>query len=126
MSWGTEAQLRAMLRNREAWIKDEPRPRRPPGQRGLAADLLPKLQRLARAHGWKGMDTYNALGPDSGLQCILVREVVIFADIKDEGEPLTDMQQHWQQDLQAAGQEVYTWTMADWETIQARLSRARR
>lgn len=118
-------QLRAMMAQGGARIKDEPQRHTPPRPRTLAADLLPKLRKLARAHGWKGMDTYNALGPDSGLQCILVREVVIFADIKDEGEPLTVLQHNWQQVLQAAGQEVYTWTMADWETIQARLSRAR-
>ena len=90
--------------------------------RQLAADLLPKIRKLARTHQWEGFYTYNALGPDSGLQGILVRETVIFADIKDEGEPLTAAQRHWQQTLKDAGQDVVTWYPSDWPAIEARLS----
>lgn len=128
----TMADVHAMIRQvppgRGARILlEQPAAPRPtaPQEDGLAADLLPKLKQVAQAQGWKGMYTYNALGPDAGLQCLLVRDTVIYADLKDVGEPLTVMQQAWQAALRAAGQEVYTWTMADWNTIQARLSRLR-
>jgi hypothetical protein len=100
---------------------------RPPRVWHEAADLLRKIQKLATAHDWAGLHTYNALGPDSGLHCILVREAVLFADVKEEDEPLTVMQQHWQDVLRATGQvEVYTWHPSDWTAIHARLTREAR
>lgn len=130
----TMAQLRAKLRDvpNGARILGEPeRPTRPtpalgvPKRPGLAA-LFAKLQTLAQAEGWESFDTYNALGEDAGLQCILVREAVLFVDLKEVGEPLTVLQQRWQEALRRAGQqEVYTWTIADWETMHARLTRTR-
>jgi len=89
----------------------------------LAADLLPRLHKLAAVHGWRGMDTYNALGPDHGLHVILVRDVIIFADIKDDSGTRTASQQRWAEALDRTGKaETYSWTPADWPAIQARLT----
>jgi len=94
-----------------------------PHEPALAADLLPKLRKLARANGWEGEHTYNALGPDTGLRVMLLRDVIIFADVKDEGCTRTPSQEHWAAAVQRSGKaETYLWTPAHWPAIVARLT----
>lgn len=97
-----------------------------PVRRQLAADLLPKVRVLADKEGWRGLHTFNALGPDHGLHIILVRETVIFADLRDEGDPITESQQRWRDALDATGQvETYVWYPDSWDEIYARLTTRR-
>lgn len=98
----------------------------PARPRQLAADLLPRIRVLADREGWRGLHTYNALGPDHGLHIILVREVVIFADLRDEGDPITESQQRWRDALNATGSvETYVWCPDDWDAIKTRLTTQR-
>lgn len=56
---------------------------------------------------------YDAKGyPD----LTLVRERVIFAEIKGDGDRLRPDQREWLSVLEAAGQEVYVWTPAEWRS----------
>jgi hypothetical protein len=91
----------------------------------MAADVFPALQRLARAEGWIGQHTYNALGPDDGLHIVLVRgEVVLFAYLLDEGDTPRPMQQAWIDALARTGSvEVHVWHAHEWDTITTRLTR---
>jgi hypothetical protein len=60
--------------------------------------------------GWRTAGAYDAQGwPD----LVLVRERVVFAEIKlDRG--LRPEQLAWLKDLRQAGQEVYVWRDLDW------------
>jgi hypothetical protein len=94
----------------------------------LEGQLLTNMRRVAKREGWEGLHTYNALGPDHGLHVILVRDVVIFADLKNDGEALTPTQERWRNALRQVGGlaiEAYTWTPAMWPAIHARLSQPR-
>jgi hypothetical protein len=94
----------------------------------MAADIFPALQRLAKAEGWMGQHTYNALGPDDGLHIVLVRdEVVLFAYLLDEGDTARPMQQAWIDALARTGSvEVCVWHAHEWDTIKTRLTQRRK
>ena len=63
------------------------------------------------AHGWRTAGSYDARGwPD----LVLVRERVVFAEIKLDRGRLRPEQVVWLKDLRQAGQEVYVWRGLDW------------
>jgi hypothetical protein len=122
------AQLHAWLRDHPQVRVVEPHTARPRGLPTHAAGdlnrLLQVIQDLAQAHGWTGQHTYNPDGPDSGLHVILVREVVLFAEVGLTRTALSPSQQRWVRALQATGQvEVVVWTPEDLPQIQERLCR---
>ena len=76
---------------------------------------------LTRAGEWRTPIQGDAGFPDLVL-CRAGR--VIFAELKREGGRLTPQQQGWLDALrQCAGVEVYLWTPADWDAIEAILTR---
>lgn len=102
------------------------RPGAVPPQHGELAQVLSLIQRLVKLHGWEGMYTYNPHGPDTGLHCVLVREVVLFAEVTPAGANLSRLQQRWLTALQRSGAvEVVWWTPQDSDAIHQRLSRPR-
>lgn len=56
---------------------------------------------------------------------VLVRERVIFAELKAEGGRLSRQQDGWLQALGEAGAEVYEWRPSQWPTIEAVLRHKR-
>lgn len=68
--------------------------------------------RAARtANGWRTPVAFDGQGfPD----LVLVRERIIYAEIKLERGRLSPEQVAWLEDLRAAGQEVYVWRPSDW------------
>jgi hypothetical protein len=89
-------------------------------------DLFRAIQILATRHGWTNQYTYNADGPDAGLQVILIREGVLFAEVALTPEALSTGQQDRLAALRGTGQvEAYVWTPADLPQIQERLRRTR-
>jgi hypothetical protein len=99
---------------------------KPPPAPAPLRTLLALVQDLAEAHGWKGMHTYNAHGPDTGLLVQLVREVLIYAEVHPVKGQLSPVQVDWLAALQATGHcETYVWTLEDLPAIEARLRRPR-
>jgi len=69
---------------------------------------------LATTLGYMRYHTYRSKHSPAGFpDLVLVRERVIFAELKSEkGQPTSD-QQHWLDKLKAAGAEVYLWRPSD-------------
>jgi len=63
------------------------------------------------AHGWRTPCAYDARGfPD----LVLVRDRVVYAEIKGDGDRLRDEQGQWLARLAAAGAEVHVWGSEEW------------
>jgi len=122
----TEAQFKALLAERpqlrmvdDADVVRDDRPE---------AVMLAEIQRLAKQHGWLGEHTWNAQGPNSGLQCLLVRERVVLALILGPRQKISMAQQTWLEVLRRTGDvDVYCWHAGtkDQAVMQERLSRRR-
>lgn len=80
---------------------------------------------LARRLGWRvahfppvpterGWRTPVAADGKGWLDLCLVRERVIYAEVKGDTDRLRREQQSWVDALRLAGQEVYVWTPDDW------------
>jgi hypothetical protein len=80
--------------------------------------------RVARtATGWRTAVSYDAAGfPD----LCLVRDRILFAEIKVGRNRLSSEQAAWLEALQEAGAEAHVWTDADWQAgvVEAELRRA--
>lgn len=89
------------------------------------AQLFNRERGLAPSLGW-GL-TYHTLrskGSQPGFpDRVLVRERVIFAELKREGAKPTERQVAWLDGLAGAGQEVYLWRPSDLDEVGKILSR---
>lgn len=83
------------------------------------AQLFATRTGLASTLGWRlRYHTLRSKGSTSGFpDRVLVRERVIFAELKTETGKPTDSQQQWLTGLAAAGAEVYLWRPSDLEEI---------
>lgn len=94
------------------------------GPEASVLSLLAHIKQLAKAHGWLGEDTWQALGEDDGLRCTLLRgSVHLVAQILTSRQQLTRTQQRWLDALERTGVEIHVWKPTDREAIQHRLSR---
>jgi hypothetical protein len=91
-------------------------------------DFLKTVIDLAHLTGWKCFHARPAMtskGWRTPVQAdgagfpdlVLVRERVIFAELKSEKGKLSDSQIKWLDSLERAGQEFYTWRPSLWEQI---------
>jgi len=94
------------------------------------ASFQARLLRLARAHGWLCHHSHdsrrNEWGCDAGLpDLILVRDAVLFAELKTRTGKLTAEQERWLTMLSTTHSrvEVYCWRPADWPIIEQRITR---
>ncbi len=72
------------------------------------------------AKGWRTAVSGDGKGfPD----LVLVREYVLFVELKTDSGRLTAEQKVWQAALQAAGQRALVWRPANWKAIEATLAR---
>ena len=89
------------------------------GQATPLADLTEKewsaqVYELARTLGWTRYHTYRSERSQPGFPDeVLVRDRVIFAELKRETGKLTDAQRDWLEKLGRAGAEVYVWRPSD-------------
>lgn len=78
---------------------------------------------IARALQWRAYHTFDSRRSAGGWpDLVLVRERVIFAELKREGESPRPDQVEWLNALASAGAEVYVWTLADFDEIASILS----
>src|SRR5262249_36636853 len=74
---------------------------------------------LARLHRWEWFHVYDSRRSPAGFpDLVLVRERVVFAELKTDTGRLHWQQRLWQEWLKKAGAEVYIWRPKDWQTIQ--------
>jgi hypothetical protein len=77
------------------------------------------VQRKDGSHAWMTPVAADGKGfPD----LVLVRDRVVYAELKRRGGVASAEQHHWADALKAAGQEVHQWDPGDWEEIVAVLS----
>lgn len=99
-----------------------------PDLRPLERDAQATILDLARALGWrvahfrparteKGWRTPVAADGKGFPDLVLVRDRVIFAELKREGELPRPDQIEWLNALERAGAEVYVWTLADYDEV---------
>ncbi|MCJ7829360.1 MAG: VRR-NUC domain-containing protein [Dehalococcoidia bacterium] len=66
------------------------------------------------ARGWRTPVQGDGAGfPD----LVLVRERVVYAELKSEKGKVSDAQWAWKDALQMAGKEIYVWRPSDWDSI---------
>jgi hypothetical protein len=87
--------------------------------------LLADIRRVARPHGWQLYHTYDSRRSDEGFpDLVLVRESVIFAELKRQSHKPTPAQETWLTMLaRAQSHETYLWRPRDLPAILARLER---
>lgn len=71
-------------------------------------------------HGWR---TPVAADGKGFVDLVLVRERVIWAEVKRDKGKLRSEQEQWRQALTAAGQEWYCWRPSDWDQVVETLTR---
>lgn len=86
--------------------------------------FMAEVIRCAKMLGWLTYHTHDSRRSAGGFpDLVLVREKVIYAELKREGENPTSLQQMWLNRLREAGQTAYLWRPADWPAIQTILGR---
>jgi hypothetical protein len=74
---------------------------------------------FARLHGWRPYHTHDSRRSHPGFpDLVLVRERVIWAELKSDRGKVSAEQQAWIDALVRAGQEVYVWRPEDWGEIE--------
>ncbi|MCR4338797.1 MAG: VRR-NUC domain-containing protein [Gemmatimonadaceae bacterium] len=73
-----------------------------------------QVVQLARTLGWRHFHAYRSTKSPAGFPDLtLVRERIIFVELKTERGKLTDAQKDWIEALLHAGAEAYVWRPAD-------------
>lgn len=79
---------------------------------------------LARLQGWLCYHTYDSRRSEPGFpDLVLVRDRVLFWELKGTNGKLSPAQVIWLDKLEAAGAEVDVWWPKDWKRIERVLSR---
>lgn len=80
--------------------------------------LQERIRHLARNCGWLCYHTHDSRRSEPGFpDLVLVRERIIYAELKAEKGRIRPEQQHWIDRLRAAGADVRVWRPADWQEI---------
>lgn len=73
-----------------------------------------QVVKLARTLNWRIYHTFDSRRSQPGFpDLVLVRDRVIYVELKRESGRLTDPQHSWLTDLRDAGAEVYLWRPSD-------------
>jgi hypothetical protein len=76
----------------------------------------------AQMLGWLVYHTHDSRHSAAGFpDLVLVRDRVVFAELKAEKEKISDEQEAWLAALGFAGAEVFCWRPSDWEVIEEAL-----
>jgi hypothetical protein len=89
-------------------------------EKAFQADVV----RLAESLGWEWYHTHDSRRSPSGFpDLVLVRERVVYAELKTESGTLSAEQTHWLNRLKAARAEAYIWRPSAWAAVEAILTR---
>lgn len=98
--------------------------RLPAGPEPTERQFQAQLVALAKLNGWRCYHTHDSRRSDPGFpDLVLVRERVIFAELKRRSGKLRLEQREWLHDLENAGAEVYLLRPDDWADIERLLER---
>ena len=87
------------------------------------ADWQCTVRDLARTLGYLTYHTHDSRRSDSGFpDLVLVRDEVIFVELKAEKGRLTQAQALWQAALLGAGARAYVWRPSDYDEVEQVLS----
>jgi len=79
---------------------------------------------LCKLFGWKHYFTWTSIHSPKGFpDLVMVRERILFAELKTRKGKVTPNQQEWLDALKEAKQEVYLWRPADFDEIAIILQR---
>jgi hypothetical protein len=85
-------------------------------------ELQTAIVQAAEMGGWLVYHTHNSQHSAEGFpDLVLVREVVIFAELKREGQKPTPAQQQWLARLVVAGVMAFVWRPSDLDQVAAAL-----
>lgn len=86
-------------------------------------EFMADLKTFAVGLGWSFYHPYLSIRSEQGFPDVtLVRERIVFAELKRVGGKPTEAQVRWMGRLRDAGAEVYLWTPDDWGSIAEVLS----
>ena len=90
----------------------------------LEADAQAAVVDIARLQRWSAYHTRDSRGSDPGFpDLVLVRDRVVYVEMKRQGERPRPTQIDWLDRLARAGGEVYLWTIEDLDNAVAVLTR---
>jgi hypothetical protein len=94
-------------------------PRVVPTVRQTERDWSRTVIDYAKLRGWDlRYHTQHSLGSDAGFpDWLLVRDRVVFVELKGDGGKLSPHQTRWVEGLRAAGAEVHVWWPSDWDDV---------
>lgn len=82
-------------------------------------DFMGTVREAATVTGWLVFHAFDSRRSPSGFpDLVLVRDRVVFAELKGATTRITRDQQHWLDALDAAGGEVYLWRPDEWDEIE--------
>jgi hypothetical protein len=77
-----------------------------------------QVESLAKALGWKVYHTWNSMHSVGGFpDLVMVRERIVYAELKKETGKVSQSQQEWIDALRAADAEVHVWRPSDYDGI---------
>jgi hypothetical protein len=90
----------------------------------LEADVQATIVEVARLQRWSTYHTRDSRGSDAGFPDLtLVRDRIVFVELKRQGERPKPSQIVWLDALARAGGEVYVWKIDDLDDVVATLTR---
>jgi hypothetical protein len=86
-------------------------------------DFQAAVMKLAKRLGWRCYHTRDSRKSTAGFpDLVLVRDKVMFAELKaEDGKPTAD-QSNWLEAIQLAGSFAYLWRPSDWADIERLLT----
>lgn len=94
----------------------------------LESAFMARIRRLARQYGWATYHTHDSRKSDKGFpDLVLVRETILFVELKTNTGKLTQDQATWLSLLAHTNShiEVYVWRPENWALVEERLTRKR-
>ena len=86
-------------------------------------DVQAAIVDIARLLHWRSYHTFDSRKSEAGFpDLVLVRERVIYVEVKRSGQRPRPEQVEWLNALAAAGAEVYVWTEDDYDEAASVLS----